>query len=48
MFVSNQIVDLYKKLLSMDVEVGELIQMEEQMVFNFADRDGNYYAISGK
>lgn len=48
MFVSNQIFDLYKKLVTMDVEVGELIQMEEQMVFNFADPDGNYYAVSGK
>lgn len=48
MFQSNQIVDLYKKILSLNVEAGELIQMEEQMVFNFADPDGNYYAVSGK
>lgn len=47
MFQSNQIVDLYKKILSLNVEAGELIQMEEQMVFNFADPDGNYYAVSG-
>jgi lactoylglutathione lyase len=25
-----------------------LIQMEEQLVFNFADPDGNYFAVSGK
>ena len=29
----------------MEAEVGELIQMEEQLVFNFADPDGNYFAV---
>jgi Glyoxalase/Bleomycin resistance protein/Dioxygenase superfamily. len=48
MFISDDITTLYKKLLTLDVEVGDMIQMEEQMVFNFADPDGNYYAVSGK
>ncbi len=48
MFVSPNIMELYQKLLTMEVEVGELIQMAEQLVFNFADPDGNYYAVSGK
>lgn len=48
MFNAENIIDLYKKITALDVEVGELIQMEEQMVFNFADPDGNYYAVSGK
>ena len=48
MFMSDDITTLYKKLLTLNVEVGDMIQMEEQMVFNFADPDGNYYAVSGK
>ncbi|MDV7712390.1 VOC family protein [Enterococcus casseliflavus] len=48
MFFAEDITILYKKLLEMEAEVGELIQMEEQLVFNFADPDGNYFAVSGK
>lgn len=48
MFFSEDITTLYKKLLDTNVEVGDLIQMEERMVFNFADPDGNYFAVSGK
>ena len=48
MFFAEDITTLYKKLLEMEAEVGELIQMEEQLVFNFADPDGNYFAVSGK
>lgn len=48
MFFAEDITALYKKLLEMEAEVGELIQMEEQLVFNFADPDGNYFAVSGK
>ncbi|WP_312497364.1 VOC family protein [Enterococcus sp.] len=48
MFFSDDITALYKQMLEANVEVGDLIQMEEQMVFNFADPDGNYFAVSGK
>ncbi|MGX7196125.1 VOC family protein [Enterococcus olivae] len=48
MFNSEDITALYKKISTLDVEVGDMIQMEEQMIFNFADPDGNYYAVSGK
>lgn len=48
MFFSEDITTLYKQLLDTNVEVGDLIQMEERMVFNFADPDGNYFAVSGK
>lgn len=48
MFFSEDITGLYKQMLEANVEVGDLIQMEEMMVFNFADPDGNYYAVSGK
>lgn len=47
-FTSENITELYKKIITLDVEVGDLIQMGEQMVFNFADPDGNYFAVSGK
>lgn len=48
MFFSDDIVALYKKMDQLDVQLGELIQMEERMVFNFEDNDGNYFAVSGK
>lgn len=48
MFFSDDITSLYKKMIDLNVEMGDLIQMEEQLVFNFADPDGNYFAVSGK
>ncbi len=48
MFLQKILRHFIKKLLEMEAEVGELIQMEEQLVFNFADPDGNYFAVSGK
>lgn len=48
MFTVENITELYKKMQEQSVEVGDLIQMEEQLVFNFADNEGNYFAVSGK
>lgn len=48
MFESEQIEELYKKILTMDVAVGDLIQLETTLVFNFADPDGNYFAVTSK
>ncbi len=31
---------------NLPIEIGELIQMEETLVFNFVDPDGNYFAVS--
>lgn len=46
MFFTKNMTDLYKKMQSLPIELGELIQLEETMVFNFVDPDGNYFAVS--
>ncbi|MFD2728512.1 VOC family protein [Enterococcus camelliae] len=45
MFQTKNIEAFYRKLLTLDVEVGELIQLDDSKLLNFADPDGNYYAI---
>ncbi len=47
LFSSDDVVSLYKKLSQLQVTMGELIQTEEQLVFNFVDNDGNFFAVSG-
>lgn len=46
MFTSENIMDLYKKMTALKIEVGELVQLPTGLVFNFADNDGNYFAVS--
>lgn len=46
MFFSQDIVALYQKIEEMAVPLGEMISLGERMVFNFADPDGNYFAVS--
>ncbi|EOT47582.1 MULTISPECIES: VOC family protein [Enterococcus] len=46
MFTTEDIDTLYQNVLSTEVEVGDLIQLENQLVFNFADPDGNYFAVT--
>lgn len=48
MFSSDNIVSLYKKMQELGVTLGDLVKLGEEMVFNFADNDGNYFAVSGK
>lgn len=48
MFSSDDIVSLYKKMQELGVTLGDLVKLGEEMVFNFADNDGNYFAVSGK
>lgn len=48
MFSSDDIVSLYKKMQELGVTLGDLMKLGEEMVFNFADNDGNYFAVSGK
>ncbi|MEY8445267.1 VOC family protein [Enterococcus ratti] len=48
MFYSNHIFELYKKLQDQGTILGELVQLENEYVFNFADPDGNYFAVTGR
>ncbi len=48
MFFAEDVVDLYKKMKDADVRVGELVQLPTGLVFNFADNDENYFAVSGQ
>lgn len=46
-FGSDDVVGLYKKLQTTDVQLGEIAQIGEEFVFNFVDADGNYFVVSG-
>ncbi len=46
MFFSQDIFSLYKKIEKLAVPLGEMISLGEREVFNFADPDGNYFAVS--
>ena len=48
MFSSDDIVSLYKNMQEQGVTLGDLVKLGEEMVFNFSDNDGNYFAVSGK
>lgn len=48
MFHSDDIFDLYKKMQAEGVRVGEMVQLPSGFVFNFADNDENYFAVSGQ
>lgn len=45
LFQSDEIENLYHKLKAVGYSVGELIQLPSGLVFNFADPDGNYFAV---
>lgn len=46
MFFAKDILGLYKKMQALEITLGELIQLEDRMVFNFADNEENYFAVS--
>lgn len=48
MFYSKDIFGLYKKMQTQSVTLGDMVQLGEEYVFNFADPDGNYFAVTGK
>ncbi|MBP1047665.1 VOC family protein [Enterococcus sp. BWM-S5] len=49
MFFSEDITGLYKGMKENGVTLGELVQLPGgELVFNFADNDGNYFAVSGQ
>lgn len=47
MFSTDDAMALYQKMLERGVQLGELVQLEEGLIFNFADPEGNYFAVSG-
>ncbi|MBP2097462.1 VOC family protein [Enterococcus rivorum] len=48
MFQSDDIMKLYKSMQESGVKVGDLVQLPTGLVFNFADNDDNYFAVSGE
>jgi len=46
MFFSENITQLYKTMQTLPIEIGKLIQLEETLIFNFVDPDGNYFAVA--
>ena len=48
MFFTDQLDQLYTDLSSKSVTVGDLVTMPSGRVFNFADTEGNYFAVMEK
>ncbi|MGX7244704.1 VOC family protein [Enterococcus quebecensis] len=48
MFFADDVMKLYKNMKDAGVRVGELVQLPTGLVFNFADNDENYFAVSGQ
>lgn len=45
MFFTDDLSALYEQLKSMGVTVGDLVNMPNGQVFNFADEEKNYFAV---
>ena len=48
MFFSENIENLYKDFSDKNITVGDLVTMPTGKVFNFADNEGNYFAVMEK
>ncbi|MDA9472772.1 VOC family protein [Enterococcus sp. 5H] len=48
MFFTDDVMKLYQTMKDAGVGVGELVQLPTGLVFNFADNDENYFAVSGQ
>ena len=48
MLFTDKLDELYKDLSGKNITVGEIMTMPSGRVFNFADNEGNYFAIMGK
>ncbi|WP_391204739.1 VOC family protein [Psychrobacillus sp. L4] len=48
LFFSDNLDQLYKDFSEKQITVGELVTMPSGRVFNFADNEGNYFAIMEK
>jgi len=48
LFFSDNLDQLYKDFTDKNIKVGELVTMPTGRVFNFADNEGNYFAVLEK
>lgn len=48
MFFADQVESLYKEFSKKGITVGELVELPMGKVFNFADDEGNYFAVVEK
>lgn len=48
MFFSENVDKLYQDFLNKNITVGEMVNMPSGKVFNFADNEGNYFAVMEK
>ena len=48
MFFTEKLDELYKDLSDKNITVGDLVTMPSGRVFNFADNEGNYFAVLEK
>jgi lactoylglutathione lyase len=48
LFFSENLDKLYKDFLDKNITVGEMVSMPFGKVFNFADNEGNYFAVMEK
>ena len=48
LFYSENLDQLYKDFSDKGITVGEIVSMPGGRVFNFADNEGNYFAIMEK
>jgi lactoylglutathione lyase len=48
LFFSDELDRLYKSFADKKITVGELVNMPSGRVFNFADNEGNYFAVMEK
>lgn len=45
LFFTEDLDSLYKEYVDNNITVGELVNMPSRRVFNFADNEGNYFAV---
>ena len=48
MFYADHVEDLYEEYKGKGITVGELVSMGFAKIFNFADNEGNYFAVTEK
>lgn len=48
MFYSDDVDKLYQDFLDKNIKVGEMVNMPNGKVFNFADNEDNYFAVMEK
>ncbi|KMY53960.1 glyoxalase [Bacillus sp. FJAT-27231] len=48
MFFTENLENLHKELSNKHIKVGDIVNMPSGKVFNFADNEGNYFAVMEK